>query len=212
MMTLDTICVADGDGLARIGLKAVLAEGGFHHSIVEATDFTGIRAQLSKGQASLAIIDIHLPGLGGTSGLQKLREHYPDLKVCVLFDVVTREIVSRFLEFGVMGFVAKSCTAAEITEAAAALLRGRPYLSKLGEAEDLSNERQMPASNLTQQQRKVLTVMATGKSNKEIARELGICEGTVKVHVNAAYRALGVHNRVAAVTMLRDSGNVAFAA
>lgn len=203
-MAVVSIFVADSDGLSRIGLKAILAEGGFPGPFVEAADFTDLAAILPDRSSDMAIVDIHLPGLGGADGLAKLLHDHPHLKVCVLFDVVTREVVSRYLEIGVMGCVEKSCTATEIVNAITAIADGRPYLSKLGEAASLPEDEAPLIGNLTCQQQKVLSVMATGKSNKEIARELGICEGTVKVHVNAAYRALGVHNRVAAVTVLRE--------
>ena len=207
MMALFSIFVADSDSLSRIGLRAVLSEGGFSQSVVEVDSFHELSAASPAGNSDIAIVDIHLRGLDGASGIATLLDRYPDLKVCALFDAVTREIVSQYLDVGVMGYVDKSGTASEIIDAIAAISEGRPYLSKLCPTDDVSVQTAANTCTLTRQQRKVLTVMATGKSNKEIARELGICEGTVKVHVNAAYRALGVHNRVSAVTVLRQQGH-----
>lgn len=209
-MTFFSIVVADSDSLSRIGLRAVLRDAGFRQPIEDAASFLELAAAIPDESSDIAIVDIHLPGLNGPEGLSKILQGHPGLKACVLFDVVTREIVSEYLDVGVMGYVDKSCTATEILDAIAAISEGRPYLSKLGES-DCGLEA-APVGALTRQQRKVLTVMAAGKSNKEIARELGICEGTVKVHVNAAYRALGVHNRVAAVSILRDRGHSPVAA
>lgn len=206
-MALFSIFVADSGSLSRIGLKAVLSEGGFPQPVAEVGNFLELCAALPAENADIAIVDIHLPGLEGASGFAKLLDQHPDLKICALFDVVTREIVSQYLDLGVMGCVDKSRTASEIVDAIVAISEGRPYLSKLCTADTPPDHAAVHAGTLTRQQRKVLTVMATGKSNKEIARELGICEGTVKVHVNAAYRALGVHNRVSAVTVLRQQGH-----
>lgn len=211
-MTFFSIVVADSDSLSRIGLRAVLRDAGFRQPIEDAASFLELAAAIPDESSDIAIVDIHLPGLNGPEGLSKILQGHPGLKACVLFDVVTREIVSEYLDVGVMGYVDKSCTATEILDAIAAISEGRPYLSKLGETSSDCGLEAAPVGALTRQQRKVLTVMAAGKSNKEIARELGICEGTVKVHVNAAYRALGVHNRVAAVSILRDRGHSPVAA
>lgn len=203
-MTIQSIVVADSDTLSRMGLKALLDNSGCSGPIVEIADFAELAGVLPDSRSTLLVMDTHLSGLEGPEEISDLLRRYPALRVCVLVDVSTRETALEYLAMGVMGCIEKAHSAEEIFEAIAVISEGRPYLSKLV-AEGSPQEAETPAiGKLTRRQRKVLAVMATGKSNKEIARELGICEGTVKVHVNAAYRTLGVHNRVAAVRAMQQ--------
>lgn len=203
-MSLESIIIAEGDALARIGLKSILKASNCAQSIGEATNIGELLAVLPVPSSTVLIVDVHLAGLDGPNGFADLLEKYPGTRICALLDVVTREVALDFLARGVMGCMAKSQTAEEIVGAIDAISSGRPYLCKLASQQTACRSWDVQSSSLTRRQRKVLSVMAMGKSNKEIARELGICEGTVKVHVNAAYRVLGVHNRVAAVRALSD--------
>lgn len=203
-MTIESIVVADSDALSRIGLRTLLEASGSAESTTEITNFADLVGLLPTGDTAVLVVDIHLVGLEGPDGISELMRRHPGTKLCVLVDVATRETALEYLASGVMGCIAKSRSADEIVEAVEVIAQGRPYLCKLT-SDQTSPAPRMPAiGKLTRRQRKVLAVMAMGKSNKEIARELGICEGTVKVHVNAAYRALGVHNRVAAVRALQQ--------
>ena len=154
---------------------------------------------------TIYLVDIHLTGLDGAEGIAELQRRYPEARMCVLVDNATRQVALEYLGSGVMGCIAKSRAAEEVVEAVEVISQGRPYLCQLTSEASSGAPVVQPVAKLTRRQRKVLAIMAAGKSNKEIARELGICEGTVKVHVNAAYRALGVHNRVAAVRALRQA-------
>lgn len=203
-MSLESIIIAEGDALARIGLKSILETSSCAQSIAEVSNIGELFGALPVPQSCVLIADVHLVGPDGPDGFADLLEKYPGTKICVLVDVVTREVALEFLAKGVMGCVAKSQTAEEIVGAVDAIASGRPYVCRLASQRTTGKSWDAHSSSLTRRQHKVLAVMAMGKSNKEIARELGICEGTVKVHVNAAYRALGVHNRVAAVRALNN--------
>ncbi|EDL47729.1 response regulator transcription factor [Erythrobacter sp. SD-21] len=203
-MTIESIVIADSDALSRIGLKSLLESSGCTESTTEIANFADLAGLLPMEEESVLVVDIHLAGLEGPDGISDLMRRHPGTKLCVLVDVATREVALEYLASGVMGCMAKSRSAEEIVEAVDVIADGRPYLCKLTIEQSADAPRTPPIGKLTRRQRKVMAVMAMGKSNKEIARELGICEGTVKVHVNAAYRALGVHNRVAAVRALQN--------
>ena len=204
-MTVQSIVIADSDALSRIGLKTLLEHSGEAAEISEVANLIELVGLLPAGRSTVIVLDVHLAGLEGPEGIADLLRRYPDTRLCVLVDNATRDIALEYLASGVMGCLAKSRSAEEIAEAVQVIGQGRPYLCKLTTEQASTATRTQPVGKLTRRQRKVLAVMATGKSNKEIARELGICEGTVKVHVNAAYRALGVHNRVAAVRALQQA-------
>ena len=179
--------------LARIGLKSILEASNCARAVHQASNIGELLGVLPMPQSSVLVADVNLVGLDGPDGFADLLGKYPGTKICVLVDVVTREVALEFLAKGVMGCVAKSQTAEEIVDAIDAIASGRPYVCKLASKRATGKTWDAQNSTLTRRQRKVLAVMAMGKSNKGIARELSICEGTVKVHVNAAYRALGVH-------------------
>lgn len=204
-MTIQSIVIAESDLLSRIGLRAVLEKSGYSDAITEVTNFMELVGVMPARGPTVHIVDIHLAGLDGAEGIAELQRRYPETRICVLVDNATRQVALEYLGSGVMGCIAKSRSAEEIAEAVEVISQGRPYLCRLTGEAPSSAPAVQPATKLTRRQRKVLAIMAAGKSNKEIARELGICEGTVKVHVNAAYRALGVHNRVAAVSALRQA-------
>ena len=203
-MTVQSIVIADSDALSRIGLKTLLEQSGEAADIREVANLVELMGLLPAGNSTVIVLDVHLAGLEGPEGTTDLLRRYPETRLCVLVDNATRDIALEYLASGVMGCLAKSRSAEEIAEAVQVIVQGRPYLCRLTTEQTSSRLPNQPVGKLTRRQRKVLAVMSTGKSNKEIARELGICEGTVKVHVNAAYRALGVHNRVAAVRALQE--------
>ena len=203
-MSLESIVIAEGDALARIGLRSILESSACAQSIIEVTNIGELHETLPAREPAVLVIDVHLAGLEGPDGFADLLQKYPGSKICALVDTVTREVALDFLARGVMGCIAKSQTAEELVDAVDAIASGRPYVCKLASQKSATRPFDMATNSLTRRQRKVLAVMAMGKSNKEIARELGICERTVQVHVNAAYRALGVHNRVAAVRALNN--------
>lgn len=209
---LGSVVIADGDDLSRIGLRTLLSNAGIDAIYSEVGNFTQLMQTLDQGSEGIAIVDVKLEGLtdgdapSALEGLGEVLTRFPRYKICVLVDSVTRDTVARYLALGVLGCVERSRSANEIEQAIKTIADDRPYLSKLADNDDAPAMPARTPGDLTHQQRKVLSIMANGKSNKEIARELGICEGTVKVHINAAYRTLGVHNRVAAVTVLREAG------
>lgn len=185
-----------------MGLKAIVESSNQDVQVETADSFTALLRLVDRGCGGIAVVDLDLPGMNGMAGLPTVLRHKPIPKLCVVMPLVTRDTVSRCISLGVLACIERTRVAEEVCSAVAALVDGRPFFSKLGEERRVGPTAATPV--LTQQQLKVLRVLATGKSNKQIGRELGICEGTVKVHLNGAYRALGVNNRVAAVGRLRE--------
>lgn len=157
----------------------------------------------------LVTIDLGLPGLQKSAGLRDLRVRYPDVRVVVVAASRDRDVVLDALGAGVHGYIPKDVSVQETAEALRNVIAGHMYVpsfvSDLTARKEAAADASSPANDaaLTSRQFEVLNLLAAGRSNKEIARLLSIAEGTVKVHIAAAFRMLGVHNRVSAAAAMQ---------
>jgi len=200
--------VADDSALSGAGLLHMMETCLSFSKVLTCRNFrelAGLFGQY-RSRATLAVINYDLPGMKRASGLRRLCEAWPSVRILVTADVYDRDTILEVLSAGSHGFIPKSSSAPELEQALRATAEGHVFVSPLPVDQKLpqSASPHAPTSDarLTARQKEVLELVATGKSNKQIAIALGISEGTVKVHVNAAFRALGVHNRVSATTTL----------
>lgn len=147
-------------------------------------------------------------------GIRGLRHRFPQLSLVIVDWRRDRDAVLRAISEGAHGFIPKDMEQDEMLQAFRQVMAGQVYVPPIVSDVDAevrgagsSGSHQASLSSLTERQREVLTHMSMGKSNKEIARSLRISESTVKVHVAAAFRLLGVHNRVGAVAALQSRGD-----
>lgn len=198
--------VADEHALSGAGLLHIM-ETCLHFSKVltcrNFRELAGIFGQY-QSRVGLAVIHYNLPGMKQEKGLRRLCEAWPSVRILVTADGCDRDAILEMISAGSHGFIPKSSSALELEHALRATAEGHVFVSPASIETTSANSGAMPGgeSRLTVRQREVLDLLAEGKSNKQIAQSLGISEGTVKVHVNAAFRALGVHNRVSATTAL----------
>lgn len=150
-------------------------------------------------------------GQNGNQGIGELRRRYPDLRLVIADWRRDRRMALQAIAEGAHGYIPKDLDQDELLHAFNLVMSGQVYVPSVVSEVEVENPalgsgppRQAALPGLTQRQREVLTHMAAGKSNKEIARSLRISESTVKVHVAAAFRLLGVHNRVGAVALLQS--------
>jgi DNA-binding NarL/FixJ family response regulator len=163
----------------------------------------------------LVLLDYHLPSLSGLDALRAVKAHFESTPVCMQSAETTPQRVREVIEAGAAGFVPKSYSLPEIEAALRVVLRHRVYLpaefllshevtrSPLAEADAHALARedlpQFLRAELSPRQRQVLALSIRGVPVKLISRELGIAEGTVKVHLSMVYRALGARNRTDAL-------------
>jgi DNA-binding NarL/FixJ family response regulator len=176
--------------------------------IGEATHLAEVTAKLSRDpNIGLVVLDSELPGLAGTQGLRQLIMAHPHLQVAVLAARRERRAILEALAAGVHGYIPKDLPAAEMVQAFKTVLDGQVFIPPIfAEGAEQLPPQHMSADGanlLTERQREVLALLAAGKSNKEIARMLQIAESTVKTHLMAAFRLLGVRNRVGAVMTIQ---------
>jgi len=165
-----------------------------------------------NADASLLLLDLQLPGAVGMSLLTELRQSFPTVPVVVLSGSDRREDVLQAIDLGAMGFIPKSASNRVMLQALRLILSGGVYLPpEVFTSRDLTapgtpQQRERSTSavrprdfGLTERQSQVFALVLQGKSNKVICRELGLAEGTVKIHVAAILRALNVNSRTQAV-------------
>ncbi len=151
-------------------------------------------------QAELLLMDLHMPGARGFSALAHIRGQHPGLPIVVVSAHAEAAVVRRALAHGASGYLAKSAAVEDIGAAVRAVLEGELWIPTSvadARAELKPDEAAVAArlAELTPQQFRVLGMIAEGLLNKQIAYELGISEATIKAHMTAIMRKLGVSNR-----------------
>lgn len=213
------ILIADDHPLFREAISSVIANGfpGCETLETEDLDSALVIAQ-EEEDLDLILLDLNMPGMNGLNGLMSLRNDSPTIPVVIVSAEQDKQIVLQAITYGAVGFITKSSPREQMTEALQQILDGNVYLpSDIIRSEKPSNgmhrrhdESKIPPemlSSLTRRQLLVLERMSEGESNKQIAYNLNIAETTVKAHVSAILRKLGVHNRIQAVL---TAGNVDF--
>lgn len=204
--------IADDHPLFRGALKQALSGIGEDIEILEAGDFEGVKALIAgDGDIDLVLLDLTMPGASGLSGLVALRGIDSALPMVVVSAHDDTETIRRALELGASGFISKSASMEEIRRAVQTVLDGGIYAPDdvdLGEEADPEiSDLIHRLQTLTPQQTRVLSMLAEGLLNKQIAYELSVSEATIKAHVSAVLQKLGVDSRTQAVIRLSRIGS-----
>lgn len=203
--------IADDHELFRSGLKQLLIDSLGASDVREAETLDqAIEILTNEGAGDLILVDLRMPGMSGAEDLAALRDGFPDSKIAVVSAWEERAEIFAALSAGVHGYIPKSLPSNEIANAIRGVLDGRIFVptavGKRG-AGDVMEPPPAPvnADKLTVRQKEVLNELLKGQSSKEIARTLNIAEGTVKIHLAAIYRALGVRTRAEAIVKLKSN-------
>ncbi len=214
------ILVIDDHPLIRDALRNVLRQFDAAAVILEAPDHAcAVGLATAHADLDLALLDLNLPGVGGFDILTVLRERHPGLPVVVVSASEDRPTVLAAIDKGAMGFIPKSSSNEVMLSALRLVLSGGVYLPPSILADRASavdgidrppqpslRDQSPRALGITERQLHVLALVVQGKSNKVIGRELDLAEGTVKVHVSAILKALGVTSRTQAVIAVGHLG------
>lgn len=182
--------------------------------IGNADRLAGALALLEEGGArpDVIVLDLNLPDVNGLDGLMRLRQAAPDLPIVVVSSMDEPRIIRAAIAAGAAGFVPKHSKRELFRMAFAAIARGEIFVpdatgETLAEGNGLSpqDEAIRRLSQLTRQQANILEQICAGKMNKQIAYDLSIAETTVKAHVTAIMRKLGVYSRTQAVLLAREA-------
>lgn len=213
------ILVVDDHPMIREALGTVLRQLDPGIQVLQAGNCEeAFAVAMREPDLTLVLMDLMLPGMNGLVGLRTLREKHPGVPVVVLSASENPDDVMRAIELGAMGFIPKSQSNHVMLSALRLVLAGGVYLP----AEILAQQYASPSAaeveaqadttkmldtfGLTPRQTEVLALVVQGKPNKVICRELNLSEATVKIHVAAILRALGVANRTQAVVAVGRRG------
>jgi DNA-binding NarL/FixJ family response regulator len=214
------VLIADDHRLIIEGVRIKLAELDPAVDAVVAMNLDELDRAVAQhaDTLDLALIDIAMPGTQGFQHVARLREQAPALPVIVLSGSEDVELMRSLIDLGVLGFIPKAYSPDVMLSAIRLVLAGGIYIPPLllanAQAQGWQPVEAVPApastrsvdglrNLLTERQIDVMRLLSQGKPNKLIARDLGISEGTVKIHLAAIFRALNVRNRVEAVVASR---------
>jgi len=203
------VLIVDDHPLILHALTQVLAQIDGGMELLGAANRAETRTQLARHpDCALVLLDLALPGAHGLDLLAELRRDLPRLPVVVLSATHDHATVGAALAAGARGFVAKTANPVELLDAVRAVLAGGRHVTR-----DVARPRvtaidgvQLEFLGLTQRQSEVMLLLAQGKPNKLICRDLKLSEGTVKVHVSAILRALNVRSRSQVIVELARRG------
>lgn len=212
------ILVADDHAMIREGVSDTLRQTFTDVTIHEAENASAILDLLNAEHGfNVAMVDLFMPDTNGFSFLRKLCNNYPELPVIVLSASENPHHVAKALDSGAVGYIPKSASKDVMISAIRLVLSGGIYIP---------NEIRLPAKhngldvpdetgpadlkksirNLTTRQLEILKLLAVGRSNKQIARDLNLSENTVKVHVSAILKTLNLGNRTQAGVLAEKEG------
>jgi two-component system NarL family response regulator len=191
------VLVVEDHHVVRQGLVSLLNVVEGMHVIGEAADGVEAIAQFRRHLPDITLIDLRLPRMSGVDAIQRIRMESPQARFIVLTTYDGDEDIYRALKAGAKAYLLKGMTTDELITAIRAVHAGKSHIPQ-AIAEKLAER--MGIEELTPREMDVLEQIVAGKSNKEIADELGVTEATVKTHINSLLGKLGVTDRTQAAT------------
>jgi len=196
--------IVDDHAIVRQALAALLRDRGTAGEVLVAGDLAeGLAVAQAHPDLDALLLDLKLPGADGMEAITAFSRLRPEMPIIILSSSEEPADVRRALDAGALGYVPKSASPETLVSAVSLVLAGGVYVPTL-----MVNaaEAQPTPQNLTPRQAEVLAAVVAGHSNKEIGRRFGLSEKTVKVHVTAIFRALGVTSRTQAAAAAQAAG------
>ncbi len=216
------ILIADDHELFLKGLEMILSDFDPKAELVKAKDYNEVlNVVANQKDFNLVLTDLAMPGARWIDAIQKIHEQLPETPIIILSAVFDKEIVQKTIEIGAAGYIPKTSSNAVILSAVSLVLSGGVYIPAellkdtsqnefdvLKQVEQISEHPDIneKVKILSPRQIEVLKLISLGKSNKQIAYDLGLTEGTVKLHVTAILKLLNVYNRTGAVVAATQLG------
>lgn len=201
------VLIVDDHPVVREGLAAVLEDTKDVRVVGAVGSAEEALAAVAVGLPEVVLLDLELPGMNGVDAIPHLTAAAPRPRVIVLTAYDTEERVLGALKAGAAGYLLKGAGAAEIVQAIRAVAAGGSYLTPRVAARVVAQVNAPRRSGrLSDRERQVLRLVARGRSNKQIARDLGITERTVKFHMTSIFNKLGADNRAQAIAIAAQRG------
>lgn len=197
------VLIADDHPIVRMGLAGMVSAQADLSLVGQADSGAAAVAQYRQLRPDLVLMDLRMPELDGVAAIEAIRALDPAARIIILTTFDGEEDIYRGLRAGAKAYLLKDTPHEQIIDCIRAVMRGQRYLPP-HVAVKLADR--LEGEALSRRELEVLRQMATGKSNKEIARITSITEGTVKFHVTAVMGKLGVKSRTEAVTVAARRG------
>lgn len=200
------VLIADDHQVVRSGLEQLLATADDIELVGMAADGAEAVAQVEELAPDIVLMDLSMPNLDGVAATRRITAAHASTQVVVLTSFSDRQRILDALDAGAAGYVLKHAEPDELLDAIRAAHEGGSPLDPKAARVLLDRQRSSSASpaKLSEREQEVLRLVAAGKANKHIARELGIAERTVKAHLTNVFQRIGVTDRTQAALWARD--------
>ena len=207
------ILLVEDDELFRLGLSTRLQRESGLEVVAEAEDGESAVELTNQYLPDVVLLDVGLPGIGGIEACRQIKQRHPNIAVLVLTSHSQNSLIERLIEAGAQGYCLKGIAAETLVLAIRSVAAGASWWDKAATAEiraafaesepatASSNQAKTPENQLTKREQEILALVAAGKSNQEIAQQLYIAPGTVRVHVHAILQKLEVRDRTQAAVL-----------
>ena len=208
------ILIVEDHALTRFALKTSLRDADFVDSVYEASCAQEAYEQLASNDVHLVIMDLGLPGINGVCATQEIKKMYKKIKVVVLTSHNEEDEVLKCLDAGISAYCSKDIKPDKLIELIKDILNGNLWFDSTVSQYVLNTKRRILAAksktddeyNLTLKEKKVLSLLADGNSNQQIAKKLNISVNTAKVHVCNILQKLSVDDRTqAAIKAIKEN-------
>jgi NarL family two-component system response regulator YdfI len=210
------VLIADDHLVVREGLQLILGSQPDFEVVGEAEDGATAVRLAGELQPHVILMDLRMPGMDGLEAIGHIRRQWPDIAIVILTTYNEDDLMLRGLRAGARSFLLKDTDRQTLFHTIRAAAQGETLLQPDILARVLTHTQQpapnlqspvsSPPLDLTERELEVLTAVARGDRNKEIARRLGVTERTVKAHLTNVYNKLGVDSRAAAVSVAIQQG------
>jgi len=197
------VLCADDHPLVRKGIALILGNEADMELVAEANNGREAVELFRRLQPDVTLMDLRMPELDGIGAVQQIRGEFPAARIIALTSFDGDQDIYRALEAGVRGYLLKEMVHTEVLSAIRLVHAGKPLMAQ--EVAERLND-YFPKMALTPREIEVLTLVAQGLANKEIAARLGKADGTIKIHVQNVLAKLGATDRTHAVTIAVQRG------
>jgi DNA-binding NarL/FixJ family response regulator len=195
-----SLVIADDHPIVRGGLRGILTTQLDFEVLAEATNGTEAVELARRLHPTVVLMDLSMPEMNGVEATARIKAQRPETQILVLTTYDTDADIHRALDAGATGYLLKDASPEDLLEAIRATARGKPLLTPTLMARLLDRRRGPTEETLSGREIEVLSLVAKGANNKEVAKQLYISQTTVKSHLARIFDKLGVEDRTAAVT------------